>query len=1203
VSGLRELDPRPGYDSGDGFLNQFLIPALERSYRYNRSVGYFRSSALAVAARGLSHFIAGGGHMRLVVGTDLTEEDCQAMSGGIAVPDTLADRLAVELVPADDIEQHRLEVLAWLAHTNRLLVKVAIPVDREGRPVSGGVHAPYFHEKIGVLRDRDGEGIVFQGSVNETAAGWDRNFESFSVHTSWDPDPRHYDFWVERFEDRWAGRVKAWRMLDLPQVLRDRLLEFSPAAAPGARDPEEPPDLGDPGRVARFLLAAPTLVDGEQLSEATSAVTLFPHQRQVVERLAGEYPRSWLVADEVGLGKTISAGLALRRLLLSGDVRRVLILAPASVCRQWQDELFEKFGLWVDRYERGIIHGAHHEDQDVLGVGRNPYAARDLLIASSHLARRADHQRLVLEAGPWDLLIVDEAHHARRTGTADPTRYRPGRLLELLDRIGEGDLARATWLLTATPMQVDPIELRDLLTHVGLSGPLARWTAFERWYRTLAEVDDERVDWHWLAITLQQSPPPPPGSAERWLLDDIGRQIGPVGRAAIERFGTSGEDTSLLLSQLDTRGLAQLRRWLGQVGPVGRFVTRHSRATLKAYRDAGLLSEPVADRNVEPVLIDFNHDEAILYKELDQLIDRLLEASGTRRGAGFFLTIYRRRLTSSWAAIRRTLEKRLIRETIELDEDVDEDLVEEAEQTVGVDINELESLPLSQEDMAEISRYLADIDRLNDSKFDRLRRDLDTARGHGQAAIVFTQFTDTLISLRDRLKGIYQTQLATFTGDGGRIFAGLAGDSEWERVSKQELVDAIRSGRVTVLLANDAASEGLNLQACSWLINYDMPWNPMRAEQRIGRIDRIGQQAPVIQVRNYFIPGTVEERVYELLADRIDSFTDLLGNLQPILGHVENAVRSVFQAPRAERAAATAEALKGIDRHIDELRSSGVDLSSEDPMPVPEYPDPPVTLEQLRSLLQDHLRVQIGRADERATFDPHRVSRDPKTWCALATYGHPRLEQTVGQVAASEAMKDALVIRRATAVGITRSAAVRADRTPPAPLHFVEELGELSDPVSTGDAELSAFTIATKVVLERAAHTGKVEAGRAVRREGSIRQRFVRLARRTIAAERARARLEGRRTPEPMDAWSEFQLDADAWRYAEAFRQQLGVDLDEVLHTHETEAASMTLAQARIEHRSRTAGDLHKLMDEWRSLQQQPPAVGVAGGPGGEVAE
>ena len=1179
---LRELELRPGYDSSDDALRRFYIPALQRAVRYDRSVGYFRSSSLSVAAQGLAHFIAGGGRMRLLVGTDLTEDDCRAMSGRIQVPDVLAERLASELVPSDEIAERRLEVLAWLLQTRRLFVRIAVPVDDDGRPMPGGADAPYFHEKIGVLRDGSGDGVAFQGSVNESRRAWSRNFESFSVFASWERDARHFDHWAARFEERWAGRVVGWKIVDLPLALRDRLLTYARAEAPVARDPAEPTELGDKSELARFLLAAPQLPGADGLAAATTGVTLFPHQCQVEERLAGEYPRSWLLADEVGLGKTISAGMALRRLVLRGDVRRALILAPASVCRQWQDELFEKFGLWVDRYDNNRWFGVHPDHDEMLHPGDNPYERRELLIASSHLARRRDHQELVLAAGPWDLVIVDEAHHARRQGTADLTRRVEGRLLELLRRINEADVARCVWLLTATPMQVHPIELLDLLEIVGLHGALAQWTNFERWHASLQRPDAE-TPWRWLSDMLRRSPSPPLGPAEVAVLSGIERRAGPVVRAAVERFGTDGTDADALVGALDERGRDELRVWLRMRGPVQRSVTRHSRSTLKRYRDLGLLDEPVADREVRPVLIDFNTAEQRLYKELDGLIDRLMEASGSSSGAGFMLTIYRRRLTSSWAAIRRTLERRLAREAVSLLDD--DELLEEAERSGVGDPTELPlTVPLSATDTAEINGYLAEIDLVDDSKFEQLRRDLDEARSELRPAIVFTQFTDTLLSLRDRLLGVFRSQLATFTGDGGRMWEEGHG---WVAVSKQDLVEAIRGGRVTVLLANDAASEGLNLQSCSFLVNYDMPWNPMRAEQRIGRIDRIGQPAPLVKVRNYFIPGTVEERVYTLLRERIDDFSDLLGNLQPILGAAEDAVNRVFRAPRSERTRAEQTVLAELDRKIGQVRQSGIDLGAEDPMPVPEHPPAPVTLEQLDDVLT-HLGVRLGHRDRPTTADPARVSRDTQRWTALATFGHPDLVPQLERLAGDSSAGDgALVVGSSEIEGVVATAAARADRTPPAPIGLVAEVGSLGDAVSTGDAERAVAEWSREAALARLEHIRQVRLVRAVRREDDIRQRFIRVVHRTIAAECARARDEDGEAPRPMLIWLDLSRDTVShWNYAETFRQHLDVGLDELAPDRLADADTITLREARRLTRAATADELLALMREFADFRK-----------------
>jgi hypothetical protein len=1177
---LRNLDFAPGYDSSDDVLGAFYVPALSCAVRYDRSVGYFRSTALAVAARGVSRFISRGGRIRLLAGIELTEDDCRAMRGRMVVPDALAERLGAGLATDDDITRHRLEVLAWLSQTNRLTIRLALPVDADGHPVPS---AGYFHEKIGVLRDADGEGVAFQGSVNETATAWTRNFESFSVYRSWREDT-HFDLWAGKFDRHWAGRMPGWRVVDLPVAVRDRLVDLAPAAPPPARDPEEAPELGDPRTITRFLLAAPTMAGGEGLAEATSGVTAFPHQRQVAERLAGEYPRSWLVADEVGLGKTISAGLALRRLVLDGRVRRALILAPAMVCRQWQDELFEKFGLWPHRFDSGRWLGAHPTFDEPVDPGTNPYAARDLAIVSSHLARRRDHQQLIVDAGPWDLVVVDEAHHARRQGFARLGEYRPSRLLQLLDRTTTADAARAVWLMTATPMQVHPIELRDLLTHVGLTGALADWSTFERWHAALAEPDDA-TPWEWLGSVYRDTPLPADGPTEKAVLVEIESRRGPVVRRLVERFGDPNADLADTVAQLGPEGRADLRHWLRSAGPVGRFVTRHGRSTLRRYQASGLLREPVAHRHVEPVPIGFNADEAALYQALDDLIDRLMDAAGTRRGAGFVLTVYRRRLTSSWAAIRATLERRLAGGA---GFELDDDLREEAESALGsVDVDSVHAVPLTEVDMREIRRFIADSHQVGDSKFDQLVEDVDNARTQNRAAIVFTQFTDTLEYLRDRLRGVYRTKLATFTGDGGRVWDDSR--DAWASITRQELVEAVRSSRVQVLLATDAASEGLNLQTCSFLVNYDMPWNPMRVEQRIGRIDRIGQQEPVVQVRNYFVPGTIEERVYQLLAERIGDFSELLGSLQPILGAAEDAVRNVLQAAREDRGIAAKNELDALGTKIDAVRAAGIELGDDDPHPGTSASPAPVTLSQLDERLR-HLGVRLGTATCPASADPAQVSRDEVDWTALTTYGHPRLAEQLDNVLDGADLVGAdggLVIGRDVSAideGVIVTAQVRDDRAPPEPLTTVADVGDLATAVSTAEALQLASSVAGREASRRLALVQLARQVRSMRRQDDIRRRIIRLAHRVIATECTLRREEQGMAPLPADVWRGLGRDPSGWRYADQIRDRLGLTIDDVAPDRLAEPDAFKPGWPKRSALHETADELLDHARQWDSL-------------------
>jgi hypothetical protein len=1139
--GLRGIDLQPGYDSSDKVLEIFYVPALSRANSYDRSVGYFRSSALSVAARGLSRFINGGGQLRLLCGAEITESDREALLGRGSLDGPFAQRLADCLVTDSDVNQNRLEVLAWLAQQGRLEVRIAIAIDGNGDPIVGGAQDPYFHEKIGILRDNHGDGVAFQGSVNESATAWTKNFESFSVYSSWGSSSSYFSFWANKFDDHWAGRIDGFRVYPLPTAARDKLLSIAPEEQPDPRDVEEPLPVGADPVIARYLRVAPRLVASEALAEATIGLNLFPHQRQVAERFAGMYPRSWLLADEVGLGKTISAGIALRRLLLENRVQRALILAPANVCRQWQDELFEKFGLWVPRLDKNKIYGAHPSDERSAGV--NPYAEHPVLIASSHLARRPEHQRLVLDAAPYDLIIVDEAHHARRTHMAE-NRYRPGRLLELLDQLRDRGATRALWLLTATPMQIDPVELRDLLVHIGLQGTLADKDAFNRFFWELAKEDDNKVSWEWLDQALRETPRLPTTAADTAVLGRIRFKVGPIATARIERFGTGQLAAKEIVSDLDTGGVAALREWIRNIGPVGQLVTRHSRKTLKIYRELGLLSEKLADREPLPILIPFDEEEQHLYEQLDELIDRLMQAHGTTKGAGFVLTVYRRRLTSSWAAIRKTLTRRLNQEELLLDDELlDEADDEEIQTSTTGAVDQAQVLPLTPEEISEIRGYVDRMNYVTDSKFARLLTDLNDSRDVGRSTIVFTQFTDTLDDLRERLSGAYQYQMATFTGSGGRIFREFEG---WVAISKRDLVDEVRAGRITILLATDAASEGLNLQACSYLINYDMPWNPMRVEQRIGRIDRLGQQADVVKIRSYFIPNTVEEAVYQALADRIDIFSNLLGSLQPILGAAEQAFRRIFRAPRTERLAAQEQEVRQLLHSLDHGDRQGLDALVEDPLPIPSYAPAPVTHDDLREVLVDRFSAVLDDMDRPVTWNPARASRDTEAWTALATYGHPRLNAVLDKIAGGHLPDDTALVL--SPLSENPVAAVRADRTPPALVANLADVDQLGPPTARGEAEKLAAGVATETRNQQVRFEQQLAELQLKQSTASLRDRFAALVRETIGLGSAAARHDGGQGADPITVWYNLGSDnTSPWAYARATQERLGVPLAQLV--------------------------------------------------------
>jgi SNF2 family DNA or RNA helicase len=223
----------------------------------------------------------------------------------------------------------------------------------------------------------------------------------------------------------------------------------------------------DPLAEIRELLTAPARLPGVGLG--TAVVDPWPHQSDVARKVAGAWPCSRMFSDEVGLGKTIEVGLVVRELLVSGRARRVLLLVPASVLWQWQGELWEKFTVAVPVLDgRRLVwpEGSRPDAEGEQPVVGNRWDAADVMLASSHLARRRQERAHLVER-EWDLVMVDEAHHARRRGSK-ATKDDPNALMRLLRDMRRSGSWQGVLLVTATPMQMHPHEAYDLLDVLGL---------------------------------------------------------------------------------------------------------------------------------------------------------------------------------------------------------------------------------------------------------------------------------------------------------------------------------------------------------------------------------------------------------------------------------------------------------------------------------------------------------------------------------------------------------------------------------------------------------------------------------------------------------------------------------------------------------------------------------------------------------------
>jgi superfamily II DNA or RNA helicase len=228
--GLKDVHVKRAYDSDkDDILNQFYIPALKCSVAYHRLAGFFSSSALSVAARGIMGLIRNNGRMKLVVGARLNPRDIEAISKGLDSRENCVSKTLMRELEEieDELEEDHVGALGWMVKNGMIDIKVAIPIDgsNEDRNEEG-----IFHQKVGILLDGNSDSISFSGSVNESKYGWLYSIEEFKVFRSWmSVEDEYHKTDLEKFHDYWSGNAERTIVLDLPTAVRNRLIEIAPS--------------------------------------------------------------------------------------------------------------------------------------------------------------------------------------------------------------------------------------------------------------------------------------------------------------------------------------------------------------------------------------------------------------------------------------------------------------------------------------------------------------------------------------------------------------------------------------------------------------------------------------------------------------------------------------------------------------------------------------------------------------------------------------------------------------------------------------------------------------------------------------------------------------------------------------------------------------------------------------------------------------
>ena len=891
---LSDLNLLPVYNHSNcpDLAAGLYAPLLAQSVRYDRTTYTFSAQGLLAAATGAAAFIRNGGRIRLICDHSVAAPVLQAIHDGqLAAADALqasAPRENLLLTAAADLtDRHHLDLAYWLVANGIMEVKVAI------RP--NGI----FHGKSGIVEDYCGRRAAFAGSLNETLHGWRYHWESVHVYTDDAAGLPHLEAAETEFQLLWANQAAGLQVIPLPAYYRDYIVERAPARPPESALRENGPAYSTNDYWSKIYAA---LAQDPDSTAATVPTDLWPHQERFRQRNVGRAALRCLIADEVGLGKTLQAGIILKTRLNQGRARRALIIAPKAATRQWQSELLLKFAI-----DAPIIdsQGGLYRNGRAAPVNGPSWNAPLAIAGQQWLVRNA--AAFLHSSGEYDIVIVDEAHRARFRDVDLEQRRQPNQYLRLLQQLAPR--SRELLLLTATPMQLNEVELWALLELLE-SADSAGWNAAE-YRRFYQEEPPDLAEWKYLRELWRRTNPPDPGDL---LL--------------------SSENDDYIAGQLaDPAALQASLETMRRSAPAWRLMSRHTRELLRQYRRQGLLNAPIPTREARDEVITMTAAERALYDEIRELVRQAYAGRGlTAQSLGFITTIFRKRFGSSTYAYAQTLRNAAGR--VPQDAEDWTTLLDDADLD---ELTEAEAQGLSQAANVDALFHAADTAEnlaLADSKRRRLTAVLEELQDQGHShLLLFTQFRDTQgwLAASLRREGHYVTELY---GQDGPL-----GDRA------RRLAEFCRQPR-GLLLSTETGGESLNLQFCSAVVNYDIPWNPMTLEQRAGRIDRIGQERPAVAVVNLFYADTAEHDAYDAVARRFASIRANVGEYPPIIAAgIQRIIRDgIDPAAELERLAALA------DREFD-LNSLNADWDA------PNAPlHPRITMEDLeRPLRQPEL--------------------------------------------------------------------------------------------------------------------------------------------------------------------------------------------------------------------------------------------------------
>lgn len=625
-------------------------------------------------------------------------------------------------------------------------------------------------------------------------------------------------------------------------------------------------------------------------SMEAAQIDFYPYQFKPVMKLISAPTERLILADEVGLGKTIEAALIWLELQARRQAKRLLVICPNSLAEKWRKELRHKFlidarvvrfrELRAELRELRDVGSSHafaligtytglRPPKSELRLLRRPVGEGDTGSPKTEFCRGLKQGEW--EDEPFDLVIFDEAHYMRNPATST---------FALGDALSES--AVAVLCVSATPVNNSNVDLHSLLKLIDRS-----FFESQVMFEELLHANRPAVH---AGNALARIP------VEQSLLATA---VEEMGRSAFIRESPMFSRFAEAVRKLDPQDKAELARcqdMAEKLNVLGQYVNRTRRVQVKEHR-------PVRDPLV--LTVEYTPEERCLYDAILHFVRERCERD-SRAFHVFQLLQLQLRAASCLPVVARELREEHLSQDMEL-----------LEEAVGEEtLDELFDFDLSYEQSRPNLDDVLEYDfETNDTKYEELRRML-LQQVTDEKVIIFAYYRGTLAYLFRRLRedGVTATV----------IHGGI--DPETRDREMDRFADP-RGPRV--LLSSEVGSEGIDLQFCRVVVNYDLPWNPMRVEQRIGRIDRVGQKADRLSIVNFKVTATVEERLYMRLHEKLMRFTNSLGDLEAVIGKevqsltVDLLSKRLTPEQEEERMEKTELAIETQLLHLQELEESG----------------------------------------------------------------------------------------------------------------------------------------------------------------------------------------------------------------------------------------------------------------------------------------